>query len=336
MTATKTTGPKIGGLWRRSKGAAGEILFLLLLVEIVCVIVSLIFPDNFRYLSEANISVMLKAIPTLGILALGAGMLMVSGEFDLSIGSTYTFTAIVMATQVQNGMSAFIAMPLALVVGILIGLLNGFITLRFEIPSFIATLGTMLLWRGMTLLYHGATGLRFSPESLFTSLMAGSIGLLGAAFIWYLAITVVFWAILHHHKLGNHIFAVGGNKQAATAIGINPNRVKMIAFGITGFCAALAGILATARVGGVLPGQGTGLELQAIAACVIGGLALSGGRGTIFGIFAGAVLMYTIQDVLLLLRAPGFYLDIFVGLLIVTAAALNSMIGRQRTRGEFV
>jgi simple sugar transport system permease protein len=333
MTAIKTSAVRISGLWRQRSGG-GEIVILLVVVELVCAAASLIFPDSFRYLSGFNISVMLKAIPVLGILALGAGVLMISGEFDLSIGSSYTFTAIVMATQVQNGMSAFIAAPLALVVGVLIGFLNGFITLRFDIPSFIATLGTMLFWRGTTLLYHGATGQRFSPVPAFTNLMASKIGILEAAFIWYVGLTILFWAILHHHKLGNHIFAVGGNRHAATAIGINPNRVKMIAFGMTGLCAALAGILATARVGSVLPGQGTGLELQAIAACVIGGTALSGGRGTIIGIFAGAVLMYTIQDILLLLRAPGFYLDIFVGLLIVAAAAANSMIGRQRRRGD--
>jgi ribose/xylose/arabinose/galactoside ABC-type transport system permease subunit len=153
---------------------------------------------------------------------------------------------------------------------------------------------------------------------------------LEAAFIWFVGMTVIFWILLHHHKLGNHFYAVGGNKEAATAIGINPNRVKMIAFSIAGFCAALAGILAASRVGSIQPGQGSGLELQAIAACVIGGLALTGGRGTVLGIFLGAALIYTIQDVLLLVRAPGFYLEVFVGLLIVGAAIFNEAIRQQR------
>jgi len=143
---------------------------------------------------------------------------------------------------------------------------------------------------------------------------------------------VAFWALLHHHKLGNHFYAVGGNKQAATAIGISPNRVKMIAFGIAGFCAALSGILATSRVGSIVPGQGTGMELRAIAACVIGGVALTGGRGTILGIFLGAALIYTIQDILLLIRAPGFYLDIFVGLLIVGAVIFNTTVEKRRRK----
>ena len=118
--------------------------------------------------------------------------------------------------------------------------------------------------------------------------------------------------------------------RAATAIGINPNRTKLIAFGLAGASAALAGVLAATRVGAIQPGQGSGLELQAIAACVIGGVALNGGRGSILGVFLGAALIYSIQDILLLARAPGFYLDIFVGLLIVGAAIFNQMIRRQQ------
>jgi ribose/xylose/arabinose/galactoside ABC-type transport system permease subunit len=321
------------GFLRRYREGGIDILIMFLLVQSVCIVGALLFPDQFRYLSPANISVMLKAIPVLGVIALGVGILMISGEFDLSVGANYTFTGIVMATLVVGGMSPFIAAPLGLILGAGIGLLNGFITLRFSIPSFITTLGAMLFWEGMTLFYHGATSLRFRPGPMFENLMSGNIWLFEASFLWYLALTAIFWALLHHHKLGNHFFAVGGNKQAATAIGINPGRVKMIAFGIAGFCAAFSGILAASRVGAIQPGQGRGLELQAIAACVIGGLALTGGRGSILGIFLGAALIYTIQDILLLIRAPGFYLDIFVGLLIVGAAIFNQMI---RSRKELL
>ena len=137
--------------------------------------------------------------------------------------------------------------------------------------------------------------------------------------------------LVHHHRFGNHVFATGGNRPAATAIGINTGLVKIIAFAIAGGMAAVAGILATARVGSVQPGQGTGLELQAIAACVIGGLSLRGGRGSIIGVFLGALLIHTITNVLLLLRAPGFYLEMFIAVLIVGASILNQLIdGRGR------
>ena len=125
------------------------------------------------------------------------------------------------------------------------------------------------------------------------------------------------------------LLAVGGaNVNAAVAIGIKARRVKAIAFALAGAGAAISGILTTSRVNSIVPGSGTDLPLQAIAACVIGGLALNGGRGTVLGICVGSALLYTIQDVLLLMQAPGYYLDAFIGLLIVAAAGLNQLARR--------
>lgn len=316
----------IGSFFHRHRNSAVNILILFLLVQFGAIAYSLIEPDSFRYVDSRNVTVTLKAISVLGIMSMGVGILMIAGEFDLSVGVTYTLTAIFMAKQVEGGMSVYLAAPLAICVGVAMGLLNGAITLRFGVPSFITTLGTSLFWAGMTLYYHGAKSMRFRPDQTFTDLMSGQVWVIPASFLWFVGVTIACWALLHHHKLGNHFYAVGGNKRAATAIGINPSRTKLIAFGLSGACAALAGILAATRVGAIQPGQGTGLELQAIAACVIGGVALSGGRGAILGVFLGAALIYTIQDILLLARAPGFYLDIFVGLLIVGAAIFNQML----------
>ncbi len=314
----------------RHRESAVDILILFLLVQIGAVAYSLLEPDSFRYLTRGNITVTLKAISVLGIMSMGVGILMIAGEFDLSVGATYTLTAIFMAKQVEEGMSVYLAAPLAVVFGVAMGLLNGTITIRFRVPSFITTLGTKLFWEGMTLFYHGAKSMRFRPEKSFVDLMAGQIWVIPASFLWFLGVTVACWALLHHHRLGNHFYAVGGNKRAATAIGISPSRTKLIAFALCGATAALSGILAATRVGAIQPGQGNGLELQAIAACVIGGVALTGGRGSILGVFLGAALIYTIQDILLLGRAPGFYLDIFVGLLIVGAAIFNQIIRSQQ------
>ena len=279
--------------------------------------------------SPLNLTILMKAIPILGCLALGAGILMIAGEFDLSIGSVYTLTAVVMAVQVGDGMSPFLAAALAIMIGVAIGVLNGVITLRFGLPSFIVTLGGLLFWRGAVLLYNGAVQVRFDPGPTFSGLFGGTIFGLNAAFIWFVALAAVFYLLLHHHKFGNHVFATGGNRAAAIAIGINTNRVKIAAFAIAGGMAAFAGILASTRVGSVQPGQGTGLELQAIAACVIGGLSLYGGRGSVLGIFLGAMLIHTITNVLLLMRAPGFYLEMFIATLIVGAAILNQFIERK-------
>lgn len=308
---------------------AGAILIVFCALQAACIAAALIWPDDFRYLSPQNLTILMKAIPVLGCLALGAGLLMIAGEFDLSIGSVYAFTAILTATMVGAGLSAFVAAPLGILAGAAIGLSNGFITLRFGLPSFIVTLGALLFWRGAALLYNGAVQVRFDPEPAFTALFSGTLLGINAAFLWLLALVAAFHVLLHRHRFGNHVFATGGNRAAATAIGIRTGRVKMAAFAIAGAMAAVAGILATTRVGSVQPGQGAGLELQAIAACVIGGLSLNGGRGSILGIFLGVMLVHTITDVLLLLRAPGFYLDMFIAVLIVVAAAFNHLIERR-------
>ena len=308
---------------------AGSIFVVFVLIQTVCIVAGLIYPNDFRYLSPQNLTILMKAVPVLGCLALGAGILMIAGEFDLSIGSVYTLTAIVMAVQVGEGMSAFLAAPLAILIGIAIGVLNGMITLRFGLPSFIVTLGGLLFWRGAVLLYNGAVQVRFDPEPAFSALFAGTFLGFNAAFIWIVLLVVAFHLLLHNHWFGNHVFATGGNRAAATAIGINVKRVKIVAFAIAGGMAAFAGILATSRVGSVQPGQGTGLELQAIAACVIGGLSLNGGRGSVIGIFLGVMLIHTITNVLLLVRAPGFYLEMFIATLIVGAAILNQLIERK-------
>ena len=303
----------------------GGIILLFLAVQVCAIIGGLLFPEDFRYLNPANIAVLLKSMAALGIMAIGVGILMISGEFDLSVGTLYTFCGIVTATMVKNyEMTPYLATVIGIFVGVIAGLIHGNIVNRFTIPSFIVTLGAMLLWKGGTLLYHGAKSLRYKYESeSYKTLMTGDIGVVDASFLWFIVIGVIFYFILHHHKIGNHFFAVGGNPEAATAIGINPKRVKLIAFSIAGGLAGLSGCVAMSRVGSVQPGGGLGLELEAIAACVIGGVALMGGRGSILGIMLGTALVYSIQDILLLLRAPGFYFDMFVGGLIIVAAVTN-------------
>ena len=314
----------------RSKPAGG-ILLLFCTIQVVAIIAGLLYPENFRYLNPANIAVLLKSMSALGIMAIGVGILMISGEFDLSVGTLYTFCAIVTATMVKEyALSPYLAMIIGIIVGIIAGLIHGNIVNRFTIPSFIVTLGAMLLWKGGTLLYHGAKSLRYKYESeTYKTVLTGDIGVIDASFLWFIGVGIIFYFIVHHHKIGNHFFAVGGNPEAAIAIGINPKRVKLIAFSIAGGCAALSGVVAMSRVGSVQPGGGLGLELEAIAACVIGGCALMGGRGSILGIMLGTALIYTIQDLLLLLRAPGFYFEMFVGGLIVLAVVINVTIRKR-------
>lgn len=318
-----------GRRYRRQQSAI-DILIIFLIVVVASVIYGFISPDTFAFNSLANIQTALQAIPLLGIPALGVGILMIVGEFDLSVGANYIFSSIMMAQLNQNGMSVWLAALIGLAIGTAIGLLNGVITLRLKIPSFIATLGSMGIWSAATLFVHGASSQPFSPDPVFAALTAGNLWVFPAVFLWWVGLALAFYALLQRHRIGNHIFAAGGNRQAALATGVRVNRTKLLAFSLTGACAALGGIFAASQIGNIAPSTGDTLPLQAIAACVIGGLLLNGGRGTILGIVLGAALIYWIQDVLLLLGAPGFYLTAFVGALIIGAAAIYEILRARR------
>lgn len=314
----------MGNLWSRLRGSkSGNILTVFIVVQVACVVASLIFGERFAYNSVTNIQTLLKSIPPLAILAVGVGILMIAGEFDLSVGSNFAFSAYVMAFAYGCMWPAWAAVLLALGFGAFIGFVNGLITLKAKIPSFIATLGALMFWRGMLQIMSGNESASMNPGGAFEAIFAGSMGALQSQFLWAVLIAILGYLVLERHKLGNHIFGVGGNQESARAIGVYPNTVKMICFIIVGLLASFAGVIATARVYSVSPDQGKGLELQAIAACVIGGVSLTGGQGSILGLFLGAALLYTIQDVLLLLRAPGTYLEMFMGILIVVAVIFN-------------
>lgn len=312
---------------RRQK--AGNIIIVFFGIQILAIIFALIFPEKFRYLTNANLQVLFKAIPQIGIIAMGVCLLMIAGEFDLSTGSTFTFTALLMAKAFNVGVPIAVAVLISLAVGLFIGFMNGLIVVKSRVSSLIITLGSMYFWRGMILVVSQAKNERFAPDNIFKFTLSGNIGPVQLQFIWLIIVSFIAWFLFERHQLGNHLFAVGGNKSAAKALGINTDRVKVIAFMITGLLAAFSGIVSTTRVGTISPIQGEGLELQAIAACVIGGNALMGGEGSIVGAFFGAALLYTIQDFLLLAGAPGFYLKLFVGLVIIVAVILNQIVRKE-------
>lgn len=312
--------------------SGGPILLIHLVTTVGCVVAALLFPDDFRFLSEENLTVVLRAIPLLGIIALGVGLLMISGEFDLSVGATYIFGPLLMAMAYSNGAGwpFWLAVIVALLSAVVVGLLNGFVTLRFGIPSFITTLGTMFILRGVIRLLSAGQPHSFYAGETVEALMTGSVGGLEAQFLWLIGFAVAAALLLNRHRFGNQIFATGGNRQAAIEVGINVNRVKLYAFVLCAVMATVSGIFSTVRLNSVTPLRGFSLELQAITVCVVGGIFLFGGRGSILGIVVGAAFVYTVLDVLLLLRAPGNYFEVFIGAIAIIAVALNTRITERR------
>jgi simple sugar transport system permease protein len=314
----------------RLQQSAIDIAVVFLLVQIGSIIYGQLEPAKFAYTTHGNVLTALETIPLLAIPALGVGLLMIAGEFDLSIGANLIFTSIIMGQLVEKGMSVWLAAIIALAIGCGIGLLNGALTIWLRIPSFIATLGTFGIWTAATLLVHGATSQAFTPTGVFQDLTSGNVGVVPVEFFWMIGAAIVLWALLQRHWIGNHVFAAGGNGQAAVESGVSVTRAKLLAFTVAGGAAALAGILSAARIGNVSPASNTDLPLQAIAACVIGGLTLTGGRGTVLGIVLGASLIYWIGDMLLLIAAPSYYLTAFVGALIILAAAFYELLRAHR------
>ena len=262
----------------------------------------------------------------LGILALGVGILMIAGEFDLSIGAVFIFSPYMVALAYTIwGWPIGVAILFGFFCAAVIGLINGVITVYLRLPSFIATLGMLFILRhGIRFVFDNRT-IEFRPDESFDNLMTGSIGgIVQAQFLWFLGLAFVLYLLLNRHRVGNHFLTVGGNREAAVSVGININRTKMIAFVICAMCAGLAGLISITRTHGIELHPQLYLELKAIAICVMGGLFLTGGRGSVLGIVLGACVLEMVRDTLLLSRAPGYYLDVFLGLVIVVAVALNT------------
>lgn len=196
----------------RRQQSAFDILILFLVVQVASVVYGFISPDTFAYTSFANIQNALYTIPIeVGIPALGVGVLMIAGEFDLSVGNNYIFSSIVMAQLATNGMNVWLAALIGLVIGTGVGLLNGLITLWLRIPSFITTLGASFFWLAATFFVHGASSQPFFPDPVFASLTAGSLGVIPTTFLWWVVLALAFWGLLERNRIGNHIFAAGGS-----------------------------------------------------------------------------------------------------------------------------
>jgi simple sugar transport system permease protein len=306
-----------------------EVTTLFVLLQAGCIIKWWINPKTFAYLSAANLSVMSQSIPWLGMLAIGAGVLMIAGEFDLSIAMNLGMCELVFVRWYGSGHGAWLCAALVIVIGIGIAALNALIINTFNIPSFIATLGMASFWWGMQNLYVGSGGPapRIDDDKLskqLKSILTADIGLgIRAQMLWLLGITALVWTFVHRHRLGNHLFAVGGNESAARSISINPKRVKLMAFCILGALVGVAAVLQGVQQRTLIPGSGVGYELEAITAAVIGGCALRGGKGSVFGMILGVAFLKTFQAIVLLGSLPAYYLKLFVGLMIVAFAIFN-------------
>jgi ribose/xylose/arabinose/galactoside ABC-type transport system permease subunit len=247
----------------------------------------------------------------------------------------YGFSSIVVAWLVTGaGLDLWTAAAITLVVGMVIGLVNGGVTAIIGVPSFIVTLGMLSALRGASLVISGAfpIPLPFRMHSSLFSIAGGTVGIIPAQVLWMVGVVIVGAAILRFTVFGYHVYATGGNQRAASQAGINTVRVKLTCFVLTGFLAALVGVLEVGWLKDASPDTGTGFELQVIGAVIIGGTALFGGEGSVFGTLVGASILAMLADGLILLGLSTDAFLIFTGLIIGGAAVLDVVLRRKDIR----
>jgi len=280
------------------------------------------------FFSVRNLSNLIEVVPELGLIVVGMTVLLIAGEFDLSVGSIFAFCPILLAFVINNlGTNLWISIALVILVSCLIGAINGIVTLKLQIPSFVTTLGGMMLYRGLGLMLTGGTPPAF-PQKLIPlkEIMTSKTGPFINLFIFYVVVVAIIWLVLERSRYGNWIFATGADKEIAQMRGIDITKVKFASFVLASVLAGIAGIIQACRLYTILPTAGTGYELDAIAGAVIGGTSLRGGEGDLVGAFIGAFVIRSIGSGLVLMGAPGYYIRIFVSLVLVFAVVFQIFI----------
>jgi ribose/xylose/arabinose/galactoside ABC-type transport system permease subunit len=307
------------------------IWFLLLAAVILFSLLS----DHF--LTEVNLTNIVIHAAVIGILVVGQVFTLVTGNFDLSSEAVLGFTALMAAwlmlpigTPTFGGgilLSPFVAIPIMLVIGMGIGLINGLLITRLKVNAFIVTLAMQLIIRGIMMPITAGNTMARLPEQ-FKSLGNDSLGPIPYSVITLLAAFAIGHIILKYRPFGRSLFAVGGNKNAALAAGINPDRRILQVYIISGLLAALAGWMMAGRTGVVVQNMGKGYIFEVMAAAVIGGISLQGGRGSMIGAFGGVLLLSTINSGLSLINISTFWIEIARGLIILVAMLIAAQKAR--------
>ncbi|MFE1799786.1 MULTISPECIES: ABC transporter permease [unclassified Streptomyces] len=278
-----------------------------------------------------------QQIAQIGIMAVGVTFVILNGEIDLSVGSTYALSAISTGMLISDGWSWPAAMLVGLAVGVLAGLVNGLAVVVLGVPSFIVTLGTLSVFRGIALLISDGAPISLSSSrpgvAEFNLLGQGRLfGVIPMQFVFFAAVAAIGVVLLARSRFGFNTYAVGGNQEAARLVGVNVKRVKLTAFVLSGFTAGLAGVLGLSFLSYVQGVTGQGLELTVISAVIIGGAALFGGSGTMWGTVIGVAFIGLLQNILNIKGISSFWQTVVTGLVIVAAVAADTWQRKRKSR----
>jgi ribose/xylose/arabinose/galactoside ABC-type transport system permease subunit len=314
-------------------------LVLIVIIVLICVITATVNP---RFLRIQNIINIFQQISILGIVASGIGMLLVAGQIDISVGTQVSFMGVFLAMVIQKLMGlpeggvppwqSAIAIPAAIVgtfvVGLALGLINGIVVIKSRASSFIITLGFQVVYSGAALLLSG--GASYMLFGTFELLGRGKIlNVVPISILFFLGMMIIAFVVLRFLRYGRFLYAIGGNKKAAYVSGINTDRVTVIAYVVVGLCNALAAIILISRVGSALATTGDSYALDALAAVIVGGVSLSGGKGSALSIFLGVVLIGLIGNALIIMSVNPYARQVVLGLIIVVAVTIGQRLGER-------
>lgn len=295
------------------------------------------------FVSGVNVLNILMQTAGVGIMAMGMCTIMLSGDIDLSVGMLVSLVAIFIAKGIRDwGIPVVSALILGILIAIALETLMGLIISRFKVESFIITLGGSIAFRGIALLMCNSQEVTLNKQLDFfkTNLIEGATTAQGMSLslpiyvIIFFAIAVIFWALLQYTKFGRRVYAVGSNAQAAYLSGVNVKNVRLLSFVLNGLCVGIAGVLLLSRVNVGIISIGQNLEIDVIASVVIGGVALSGGKGNAVGVFIGVILMGAIANAMNILRVQSEWQYFVKGIIIivaVTGGAISEIVNARRS-----
>lgn len=288
----------------------------------VWILMSIFYPREF--LNPAVLKATILAMSSIAVIAVGMTILLVSGGFDLSVGSVVTFTGVAAALVLKNGEPWFLAMTAAVACGLLVGLGNGLMIAKLRINPFITTLGMMIFIRGLSTIFAGGNNIPIMNSSYN---WVGQASVFGVQFpIWVCLVCVLVGDfLLRKSRYFRQNYYIGGNENAAILSGIPVSRIKIQNYMLSGALAAVAGILLSARLGNGSLTAGLNMEFKAITGAIIGGCALSGGKGTVLGAFFGAMLMATIDSAINIMPVSSYWQEFVTGMVLILAIIVDSI-----------
>lgn len=301
------------GIWQKF----GPLLALVLLFIVITVL-------NPSFMEPNNILNLLRQTSINALIAFGMTFIILTGGIDLSVGSILALSSALMAGMMVSGLDPILAILVGILLGAIMGVINGILVSKGKMAPFIVTLATMTIFRGLTLVYTDGKPITGIGDSVMFQMLGRGyfLGVPVPAVVMIIAF-LILWFLLHKTSFGRKTYAIGGNERASRISGIKVDRVKVAIYGLAGTMAAIAGAILTSRLNSAQPTAGQSYEMDAIAAVVLGGTSLSGGKGRLFGTLIGVLIIGTLNNGMNLLGVSSFYQQVVKGAVILIAVLLD-------------